>query len=45
MGKQTAVIIERQFVDVEHVVAFVREQYRARDEQSRREEALATGNV
>lgn len=32
-------------VDVEHVVAFVREQYRARDEQSRREESLATGNV
>ena len=92
MGKQTAVIIERQFidddgkvvvfrqpewkvacwdaiealpdhdarswalekllwsmwerdVDVEHVVAFVREKYRARDEQSRLEEALEPGTV
>jgi hypothetical protein len=32
-------------VDVEHVVAFVREKYRARDAQSRLEEALETGNV
>lgn len=92
MGKQTAVIIERQFVDdegnvvvfrqpawkvacwdaiealpdedarswalekllwdmwerdvgVEQIVAFVREKYRERDEQSRLEEALEMGNV
>ena len=32
-------------VDVKHVVAFVREKYRARDEQSHLEDALEPGTV